>query len=322
MCKKVVFPAMILLFLLFLIGVPAAFADASAQLKQAEQLFKEGQYQQAEAIYQQILIDYPATDAAFAALTKLPCVYIAMGKQTKAEVAFDQLLADFPNHERLPHAIHEIVENCSRLGEADSAKQLCQHVLDNQPHTEQAIWLHMGVALSNVYVDDANGVKFAVDKLVADFHDRTDLPTALFQIGAGYYKQALVRLKDAGSFPSAKEYFLRAQGLWKRIIQEFPEHNPSDTADAHYFSGVCCRYLGEYLDAITHYRAVVDNWPGYPYAWNAQFLIGYCYKQLSVLGAVSESVAHAQIKAACEQVVQKYPDCPAAAAARDWLKNN
>jgi tetratricopeptide (TPR) repeat protein len=180
----------------------------------------------------------------------------------------------------------------------------------------------MGLALSNVYVDDANGVKSAVDKLVADFHDRTDLPTALFQIGAGYYKQALVRLKDPSSFPSAKEYFLRAQGLWKRIIQEFPERKPSDTADAHYFSGVCCRYLGEYLDAITHYRTVVDNWPGYPYAWNAQFLIGYCYKQLSVLGAVSESVAHAQIKAAYEQVVQKYPDCPAAAAARDWLKNN
>jgi TolA-binding protein len=93
------------------------------------------------------------------------------------------------------------------------------------------------------------------------------------------------------------------------------------TAQAHYFSAACYRDLGDYAKAIEYYETVVDLWPDYEYAWNAQFLIGHSYEHLRNAGAVPVAEANPRIKAAYDQVVQKYPDCPAARAARNWLSN-
>jgi hypothetical protein len=49
-----------------------SFAGVPAELEQAEALLEKGQYQQAEAIYQQVATAYPGTDYAFGHKRALP----------------------------------------------------------------------------------------------------------------------------------------------------------------------------------------------------------------------------------------------------------
>jgi hypothetical protein len=67
MVKKILFTSLALSGLLFSTMPPACFADAAAQLKQAETYKQNEQYEQAEAIYRDIVADYPGTDEAFKA---------------------------------------------------------------------------------------------------------------------------------------------------------------------------------------------------------------------------------------------------------------
>ena len=57
------------------------FADVSAQLKEAETFQKNGDYGQAEAIYRQIVTDYPGTNDALEAQKQLTLIYIATDRQ-------------------------------------------------------------------------------------------------------------------------------------------------------------------------------------------------------------------------------------------------
>jgi tetratricopeptide (TPR) repeat protein len=137
-------------------------------------------------------------------------------------------------------------------------------------------------------------------------------------IGEEYYKKAFQCENERTT--EAKDSFQKAIAVWKRIIEELPKS--TITPQAYNFSAVCYRRLGRGEKAIEYYQKIVDNWPDYEYAWNAQFLIGYCYRQLKYAGAIDESEADAHTKAAYEMVLQRYPGCPAANAARNWLTTN
>ena len=59
MVKKLFLLSTVLFGLLFLVIPGKCFADASEQLKQAETFKKDGNYEQAEQIYQQIVKHFP-----------------------------------------------------------------------------------------------------------------------------------------------------------------------------------------------------------------------------------------------------------------------
>lgn len=67
------------------------FADASEQLKQAENYYEASDYPRAEQVYIDILKQYPDTGFAFAAQKKLTILYIAWGDKSKAEASFEKL---------------------------------------------------------------------------------------------------------------------------------------------------------------------------------------------------------------------------------------
>ena len=67
MVKKILFISLALFALLFSEMVGVCFADAATQFKQAETYKKNKQYDQAEQIYQQILINFPDSNDALEA---------------------------------------------------------------------------------------------------------------------------------------------------------------------------------------------------------------------------------------------------------------
>ena len=71
----------------FLLSAAAGecLADASARFKQADDYKRNKQYEQAEAIYQQIVTDHPGTEDAFKAQKALVFLYFATGKELQTD---------------------------------------------------------------------------------------------------------------------------------------------------------------------------------------------------------------------------------------------
>jgi len=148
----------------------------------------------------------------------------------------------------------------------------------------------------------------AIDELIADFNDHSDLPEATFLIGEEYYNKA-VEFEKKGLGEQASENFTKALAIWERITMELPPE-ALFTQHAWYFTGVCYRrHLGDNEKALEYYQKVTDKWPEYQYAWSAQYMVAECYKDLIKSGQLQESEAEAKIEQAYKAVIEKYPDC-------------
>jgi len=106
MVKKILFISLALFGLLFSTMPPACFADAAAQLEQAETYKQNEQYEQAEAIYKTVVTDYGGSDYALEAQKNLAILYIDWDKGPQAQAATDKLIADFAAHPDLPEVLY------------------------------------------------------------------------------------------------------------------------------------------------------------------------------------------------------------------------
>jgi tetratricopeptide (TPR) repeat protein len=132
--KKLRILTLVGLFLPVLMTPLSALADAAADLKQAEGLYKAGQYAQAEQAYLKVIREAdpnkPAeSEAAFNARKMLPLVYVAMDRLAQAKDALQQLLARHTQYESLPQAIHDIVEGAKPLYRVPRVRQLYQDMV-------------------------------------------------------------------------------------------------------------------------------------------------------------------------------------------------
>jgi TolA-binding protein len=181
------------LFLLVLTAAQVAFADAAADLREAEGLYKAGQYAKTEQIYQDVLNKADPNkpdelELAFNARRKLPCVYLAMDRQPQAQLAVQQLLAKHPGHERLPHSIHETIEQAKQLDKTLQARQVYQKILAAQPKHPQAVWLKMAIAVADVHLNNDQGVDSTLQSIIAQHADDERAVEAFGQIAWAYRK--------------------------------------------------------------------------------------------------------------------------------------
>ena len=201
------------------------------------------------------------------------------------------------------------------------ARQLYQRTVETYPDSNDVIVMKSRVEKirADIKLGDDPNVPADVNELIADYNEHPRLPWAVFVIGEEYYNEAF-RLKEDDLDTEAKENFRKAIALWERIITDLP---PSPiTPQACYLSATCLRGLGEYEKAIEYYQNILDDWPDYENAWSARFLIGFSYEKFGKTGAIPRSVAIAATRGAYERVLQDYPACPAANAARNWLNYN
>jgi len=232
-----------------------------------------------------------------------------------AEAAVKKLLSEFSGNRYKPRAIHDTAWEYRKSGNYGRANELDQYVIDRWPQDVQAMWAKMDMAKTDIWLGNDAAAEKTIDILITDFNDHPELPTAIFMLGEEYYTKAF--RYDEGLNEQAKEHFRKAIAISERIITELPES--SFTPQAYIPLGECYRRLGQQQEAMDCYQKVVSDWPDCEYTWYAYLLIGCTYEQLRDSGAVEKSVANAQITTAYERIVLKYPDCPAAGAARRWL---
>jgi len=272
-------------------------------------------YEMANKLYQHIVKTWPKAEHAVWAQADLIKSYLALADDPNAEAAVNKLITDFSWSEYAARAIHDTAWEYRKLGNYGRADELDKYVIDHWPQDVQAMWAKMDMAKTDIGLGNYTAADKTIDILIADFNECPELPTAIFMLGEEYYTKAF--RYDEGLNEQAKEHFRKAIDVSERIIKELPES--SFTPQAYILLGECYRRLGQQQEALECYQKVVSDWPDCEYAWYAYLLIGCTYEQLRDSGAVEKSLAYTQIKAAYERILQDYPDCPAANAARNWL---
>ncbi len=125
-----------------------SFADTRAQLEQAETLLEKGQYEQAEAIYKQILTDHPGTDYAFAAQKGLAIVYVRCDKPSQADAAIEKLRENYAGHPSFYQAICDIADNYRWRDIYDKAHKMYQLAAKGISGSK-AFWVKTGLAIAS-----------------------------------------------------------------------------------------------------------------------------------------------------------------------------
>ena len=298
-------------------SLPAAVLGIAATYR------KSARYQKAIELYQYILEQWPDDEVSIHAQKGIVNSNIALGDEAAAEAAVNKLLTNFNDNPLIARAVWDTGQYYRESKKYEKANEFDRYVIDHWPKSEYVMWAKMDMAKTDIGLGNDAAVEKTIDILIADFNDHPELSTAIFILGEEYYNKAFNTKGDPNS-PDAKpeEYYRKALAVWERIIKELPDPNSTIAAHAHYFSAVCYRRLGRCEKAIEYYQKIVDNWPDYEYAWNALFLIGRSYEDLKESGVISKSQADPKIKAAYEQLLEKYPDCPAAKIAQRWLNRH
>jgi len=284
--KRAIITHLIGLSMIALLTVQSAAADVAAEMKAAEGFYKARQYAQAEQVYLKIVQEANSAvttevEAAFKARRRLPAVYLAVNQTSQARAAVVQLLADYAHHPRLPHALHEILDQAKLLNKTSEAGWIYQSLLTAQPGQPQAIWLKMGLAIANVHLGDDKAVDAALQNIASQHGTDERVAEAFGQVAWAYrdakkYESAISLYQYVvDHWPSQEQALFsqrntvlsylalgdeaNAQAATQKLLTKFAEHK--DIAEAVYTAANECRNTKKYRQACDLYRCVVDKYP-------------------------------------------------------------
>jgi len=287
-----------LIALLIPLMVAGCFADATADLKQAETYQKAGNYKEAETIYKKIMTDYPETEYAFQAQKDLAILYINTNKDSQAQTAFQELVASFPQHPAMAEALYYIAKNFNWKNKHDKAHQIHQYNADNFSDDKYALWSQIEVTGFHIQSgDDAAAADASIDKLLTVFANQHNVAIAVYQIGTKYqdagksYKAIELYRHVIETWPADKNALFAQSGLaisyeasgdknaakaaYERLLAELTQHEV--TAEDIYWIAKRFNWAKHSNRAAGVHRYNVERFPCKEHAiWSLEELI-YCY---------------------------------------------
>jgi tetratricopeptide (TPR) repeat protein len=310
MVKKVILLSSALFGLLFL-GLPGEdLSDASTQLEQAETCMKEGQYQQAEEIYQQIITDYPGTDYEFQAQKNLVILYVTWDKQPRAEAALQELIDNFYEYEGIATVVTHIANTYRKLEQHQGACEIYHYVVDNWPGDEHGMWSQMGLVISNISLSNDDVAKTAFEKLRTEYSGYEHISRAVCLVADTYHR--IEKDREArehyqyvlDSWPDDEFALWSQMGLTISNIR-LGDYDAAEAAIEKLFIDffederipiAVCKVADEYRKfnkhekACEHYRYVVDNCPDAEHALWSQMGLAISNIRLGDYDAVEASI--------------------------------
>ena len=280
---------------------------------------KEGYFQKAGEVYQCTLDTWPEMHHALWCQMGLVLSDIALGNDANTLARVDQLVTRFPDDDRLPNAVNQIADQCRHFQKHEEATLLYRHVIQNWPSADQTVWCRMGLAILECQDNSDPNATPELNALLAAEAEDPSLPLASFLVGEEYRNQAMGYL-EVRRQEEAHKAFLRAAHAWEDIIEHVPES--VYTPESYYQLADCYYGLGRYGDAISLYQYIAKTWPDFELSWHCQFLVGYRCNELKKAGELASSQADPQIQEAYTRLMERYPECPAASAASDWLSRH
>ena len=335
MSTKTLIISLILSAILLFTAAGVCFAGTSELLLQAETYREQGQYEQAEAIYQQIVTGYPGSDDALEAQKKLTLIYIATDREQQAEAAFGQLVAGFSEHTGISHAVWQVAKGYEQQKRYGKALELHQYNVQQFPPDRHAMWSQTEIIYLNINRGENAAADAAFERLVTVFSSQPTLPKEIHQIAMRYnslerYDKAL-ELYQYNAEHSPKDNIYT---MWSQVeIVKSNIHNDNDAAvDAAcdtllnafseqptlskevYQIADLYNKAGKSTKASRLYQHVVDNWPKSDQAELSQMNLAMYYvdqgDDLNAQAATDKLIANysqnLQITKAIHDVAQHY----------------
>jgi len=162
-----------------------AHSGLADELALAQTYQEQGQYAQAEQIYQSIIERYPLTDYDFEAQTQLVILYINWNKPADAEAALQELTSIFSEHPGISQSVYDIAE-WYREFNSRKAIEIFQYVLDNYPDSNDAIWSQLGVVQSNVALGNDMAAQAAYEDMLSNFSANKDISSAMCGVAEAF----------------------------------------------------------------------------------------------------------------------------------------
>lgn len=281
MVKKVLLLSPVLFGLLLLELGGGASEDASAQLEQAETYQRQGQYEQAEEIYQQIVTDHPGSDYAFQAQKNLTILYVAWDKQPEAEAALQELIGSFSEHETIATAVTHVADAYRKLEKHQKACEIYGYVVGNWPGDEHGMWSQMGLVISSINLGNDDVAETALEKLLTEYSGYEHISRTVCLVADTYRR--LENDRDArelyqyalGNWPNGEFALWSQMGLAISNIRlgDYDAAGPAadklraDFSEDERIPIAVCMVADEYRKfnkhekAREHYQYVVSNWP-------------------------------------------------------------
>jgi len=201
-----------------------AFGDVTAQLEQAGAYQEEGQYEEAEQIYQDIITQYPGTDGALAAQTQLTILYIDWNKPADADAALQELVETYSEHAGAAKVVCEIADRYLDTNPA-KALELYQYTMENWPSLEDAMWIQVNMTRAYLKLKNEAATETAYQNLLSQFSGHENLPGAVYTLAEHYlesgYPQKAVELYQyvSGRWPNAQDAMWMQVNMAKAYIK-------------------------------------------------------------------------------------------------------
>ena len=292
------------------------------QIAKTYQWWRE--FKRAESINQEIMRSFPDSHEAELARRDAATVkalsLIKSGDYSAAESEIAKLLQQFSGHPGLPVVVQSIASEYEAQAKYQKAAGLHQQIIQQWPdhsYVERAEFdFSKTTVLSVIQSGEYASAEAKLGKFAGDFGGHKLFTKAMFVVGEQYYQQGRVKERQ-GEDGEARDCFQRVVTVWETWLNKLPGSAVSPSSCC--WTGDSYQKLGEYEKSTECFQKVVSAHPDYQFAWHAIFSIGRNYESLEESGLISKSEAEPRIKAAYQQVLENYPDCPPAEKAQAWL---
>jgi tetratricopeptide (TPR) repeat protein len=352
-----------------LLAVPSAIcrgesSDVSALFEQAGKYADDANFAAAEALYKQIVADYPQTGDGLEAQEKLTILYIEQDKSGEADAAFDEMVAVFSEFEGLAKAVDHVADAYREVKDYEQARDTYRYAVMSWPEAEHATDSQRAIALTSILLGDEPNSEAAINKLLSDFGSYPNIATVVDHLADDLrelkrYEQARRLYQHVvDNYPQADYALNCLGGVVRTSILLNDEPNAAAGTDRLFgeFAGRagaakavdniadCYRESARYDKARELYKRAVATWPTSRYAMESQK--GYVLCSIALaddpnaeagtsemlsrfannpdlatglydIAAAYEKAGHYdKAKNAYSQVVEKFPQSPAAAKAK------
>jgi TolA-binding protein len=246
-----------------------------------------------------------------------------LNDDTAAQTFVDRLKSDFGANPELPEALYTIARSCKKFRKSLKANNLYQHIIQTWPGSSFAVRSKIDRSVMNIAslieAGQDSQAQSSYNTLLATYGSHPNADNAVFCVGEAFYNRAKQR-ESEGKPNEASSDFSKAAVIWEKILADYPNVSRVDQ--------VCC-WLGDiyfrqgkYADSQRCFQQVVNDHSEYKYVWHAYFMAGRNFEKMNTSGLISEAEALPLIRAAYEEVVNKYPTCQWAGYAQNWITNN
>ena len=208
---------------------PEAF-DTPAQVlaSEGEALYREGEYDEAAELFQQLKDRFPYSRFALLADLRVGDAYFKAGRYEEAILSYEDFINLHPKNEGVPYAIHQmgmVHFDQMLIPERDptsarEAMQTFQRLIKQYPKSEWAIRAQPRLQESIRRL--ANH-----DMVVGRYYFKTKR----FRAASGRFKRVLTQYPDVGLYNQAMDYLRRAQEHLARLPKREREGEAVDRRD-------------------------------------------------------------------------------------------